>query len=237
MTSPSMPARSNSIVMLSDGIETCGGDPCKLVTDLKAKGVNFTIHVIGLSVDGATRQQLQCVAQAAGGTYHDANSQQDLAQALGAVKSDVTKNEAITAHGVNTPTPLPQPLRFTPPRRPLPLPARLRRRPHQPERPGTDGLVFASSSNQIAAGNPDVYAMNPDGSSVTRLTNNPDWEGYAVWSPDQSRIAFVRHVSQQRAQLCYERRTVAVRSREPTGASDDIACRLGHPTVDHCFYV
>ena len=106
-------SRSNSIVMLSDGIETCGGDPCKLVTDLKAKGVNFTIHVIGLSVDGATRQQLQCVAQAAGGTYHDANSQQDLAQALGAVKSDVTKNEVITAHGVNTPAP-PSTVTFTP---------------------------------------------------------------------------------------------------------------------------
>ena len=47
--------RVNSIVMLSDGIETCGGDPCKLVKDLKAQGINFTIHVIGLDVDDPTR--------------------------------------------------------------------------------------------------------------------------------------------------------------------------------------
>jgi hypothetical protein len=43
-------SRVNSIVMLSDGIETCGGDPCQLVEDLKAQGINFTLHVIGLDV-------------------------------------------------------------------------------------------------------------------------------------------------------------------------------------------
>ena len=98
--------RVNSIVMLSDGIETCGGDPCKLVEDLKAQGINFTIHVIGLDVDDPTRQQLSCIAQAGGGTYHDARSQQDLDAALGAVKTDVTKDEVVVPPGVDTPTPV-----------------------------------------------------------------------------------------------------------------------------------
>ncbi len=71
-------SRVNSIVMLSDGIETCGGDPCQLVEDLKAEGINFTIHVIGLDVDNPTQQQLTCIAQAGGGTYHDARSKQEL---------------------------------------------------------------------------------------------------------------------------------------------------------------
>ena len=75
--------RVNSIVMLSDGIETCGGNPCKLVEDLKAQGINFTIHVIGLDVDDPTREQLSCIAQAGGGMYHDAKSQAGTGRGVG----------------------------------------------------------------------------------------------------------------------------------------------------------
>ena len=88
------------------GIETCGGDPCQLVEDLKAQGINFTIHVIGLDVDDETQQQLTCIAQAGDGTYHDARSQDDLNAALGAVKADVTRDEVVVPPGVNTPTPV-----------------------------------------------------------------------------------------------------------------------------------
>ncbi|GEM_PF-5550662 len=98
-------SRINSIVMLSDGIETCGGDPCQLVEDLKAEGINFTIHVIGLDVDDPTRQQLSCIAEAGGGTYHDARSQQELNRALDAVQADVTRDEVIVPPDVDTPTP------------------------------------------------------------------------------------------------------------------------------------
>ena len=92
-------SRVNSIVMLSDGIETCGGDPCQLVEDLKAQGINFTIHVIGLDVDEPTREQLSCIAQAGGGTYHDAMNQQDLGNALSAIKYEVTRDEVVTPAG------------------------------------------------------------------------------------------------------------------------------------------
>jgi Tol biopolymer transport system component len=35
-----------------------------------------------------------------------------------------------------------------------------------------------------------IYVVNADGSDVTALTNNPDFDGQPVWSPDGSRIAF-----------------------------------------------
>ncbi len=103
------PARINSIVMLSDGIETCEGDPCGLVQELKVEGVSFTIHVIGLDVDEPTRAQLQCIAEAGEGTYHDARSEQELDQALGAIQEEVTAEEVIVPPGVDTPTPTPTP--------------------------------------------------------------------------------------------------------------------------------
>lgn len=40
-------------------------------------------------------------------------------------------------------------------------------------------------------GNQEIYVMDPDGSNVVRLTNNPGFELDPAWSPDGSRIAFV----------------------------------------------
>jgi len=39
-----------TIVLVSDGKETCGGDPCKLVKKLKESGIKFVMHVIGFDV-------------------------------------------------------------------------------------------------------------------------------------------------------------------------------------------
>jgi type II secretory pathway pseudopilin PulG len=39
-------------------------------------------------------------------------------------------------------------------------------------------------------GNDEIYVMNADGSGVTRLTNNPAYDGWPAWSPDGRRIAF-----------------------------------------------
>jgi hypothetical protein len=83
------PGRKNFIVLISDGEETCGDDPATMVGYLKEVGIEFTIHVIGLDVDETTRQQLGRIAQAAGGVYHDADSEEDLAAALGRVNEDI----------------------------------------------------------------------------------------------------------------------------------------------------
>ncbi len=131
--------RVNSIVMLSDGIETCGGDPCQLVEDLKAQGINFTIHVIGLNVDDQTKEQLSCIARVGGGTYHDARSQQDLGAVLNAVKTTVTEDEMVVPPGLDTPTPVPP----TPTITPTPMPPTPTVAPTPPAAlpPGTYSLV------------------------------------------------------------------------------------------------
>jgi Tol biopolymer transport system component len=42
-------------------------------------------------------------------------------------------------------------------------------------------------------GNSEIYVMDPDGSDVTRLTNDPAGDLAPAWSPDGRRIAFVRN--------------------------------------------
>ncbi|MYL82096.1 hypothetical protein GTA51_02950 [Desulfovibrio aerotolerans] len=77
-----LPAPSRRIVLVSDGKETCPGDPCALATALAKADANLVIHVIGFDVDAAARSQLQCIAQATGGSYFAAGNAADLAAAL-----------------------------------------------------------------------------------------------------------------------------------------------------------
>jgi 6-phosphogluconolactonase (cycloisomerase 2 family) len=79
---PVGPNERNSIVLVSDGEETCGGDPCALAAELAAGDIELVIHTIGLAVDDVTRAQLQCIADMSGGTYTDADSAEDLSLAL-----------------------------------------------------------------------------------------------------------------------------------------------------------
>lgn len=79
---PSGDNQLNSIILLSDGKETCGGDPCAVAQTLKAGEASVTTHVIGYDVDEETRTQLQCIANASGGIYSDAQSQESLLDAL-----------------------------------------------------------------------------------------------------------------------------------------------------------
>jgi 6-phosphogluconolactonase (cycloisomerase 2 family) len=79
---PVGPHERNSVVLVSDGEETCGGDPCALAAELAAGDIELVIHTIGLAVDDVTRDQLQCIADASGGTYTDADSAEDLSAAL-----------------------------------------------------------------------------------------------------------------------------------------------------------
>jgi Ca-activated chloride channel family protein len=66
------------IFLVSDGKESCAGDPCALVKQLRAAGIKFTMHVIGFDVTEEERAQLECMAQAGGGTYFTAKTAQEL---------------------------------------------------------------------------------------------------------------------------------------------------------------
>ena len=72
-----------TIVLVSDGKETCEGDPCTAARALKNANVELVIHTIGFGVDDATRFQLKCIAGSTGGSYFDAESADQLTKAIG----------------------------------------------------------------------------------------------------------------------------------------------------------
>lgn len=74
--------RPITIILISDGLETCNGDPCALTREAKQAGLKFVAHVIGFDVGAVSVAQLECVAQAGGGLYLGAQNAEELAAAL-----------------------------------------------------------------------------------------------------------------------------------------------------------
>jgi len=75
-------AQNRSVVLVSDGKETCSGDPCAVAKALAAADSKLVVHTIGFGVDAAAKYQLQCIARAARGKYFNATSADELASAL-----------------------------------------------------------------------------------------------------------------------------------------------------------
>ena len=75
-----------TIVLVSDGEETCKADPCALGKELEAAGIDFTVHVVGFDLpEGKARAQLQCLASSTGGRYVEARDAAALNKALGQI--------------------------------------------------------------------------------------------------------------------------------------------------------
>jgi hypothetical protein len=71
------------VVLLSDGMETCGGKLEDVAKAYQGSGIDVVVHVIGFDVqDPEEQKQLQALAKAGGGNYYDAADAKQLAAAL-----------------------------------------------------------------------------------------------------------------------------------------------------------
>ncbi|CAM5520957.1 hypothetical protein MAUB1S_08693 [Mycolicibacterium aubagnense] len=71
-----------TVVLITDGLETCNADPCALGKELKASGVNFTAHVVGFGLTADEGRQVACLAENTGGKYIQATDAKGLESAL-----------------------------------------------------------------------------------------------------------------------------------------------------------
>jgi Ca-activated chloride channel family protein len=76
------PSGKRVLILISDGEETCAGDPCPTARKLAKAGVDLQFNAIGLAVNPKARQQLQCIAKAGDGNYYDAGNTSDLEDAV-----------------------------------------------------------------------------------------------------------------------------------------------------------
>lgn len=72
-----------TVILVSDGIETCVPDVCAVARTLEETGVDFTAHVVGFDVtDPKALAQFQCMADATGGQFLSASNASELGAAL-----------------------------------------------------------------------------------------------------------------------------------------------------------
>lgn len=71
-----------TVILITDGIETCEADPCALGAALEESGVNFTAHVVGFGLTEEEGRAVACLAENTGGKYIQASDAGGLIEAL-----------------------------------------------------------------------------------------------------------------------------------------------------------
>lgn len=90
-----------TVVLISDGVESCDRDPCALAAALEQGGIDFTAHVVGFGLASDDDvSSLACIAENTGGEYISARNAEELGNAF---------NVVATAVAAVAPTPEPEP--------------------------------------------------------------------------------------------------------------------------------
>ncbi len=101
---PESPPARNVIILLTDGIEECQGDPCAVSRSLQRNNVTLKPFVIGIGIEEKYKQQLDCL-----GRYFNASNKQEFREALSvvvsqAVNATTAQVKILDVHGKATET-------------------------------------------------------------------------------------------------------------------------------------
>ncbi len=90
-----LPAENAHILLVSDGDESCGGDPCAMARELRAANPALQIDVIGFRAE--KEAQLECIAENGNGAFVVADDHERLKTLLAGVqaKAQMIKNTAV----------------------------------------------------------------------------------------------------------------------------------------------
>ncbi len=94
-----------TVILVSDGKETCKADPCAVAAKLEKLGIGLTVHTIGFGLgdkQAGAKDQLRCMAQATGGRFLQADDATELRDALSQVSVDKPTPEPQAAPVVET---------------------------------------------------------------------------------------------------------------------------------------
>ncbi|MCG8396416.1 VWA domain-containing protein [Bacillus atrophaeus] len=71
----------NVVYLITDGEETCGGDPAKEIEKLREANVDTIVNIIGFNFDVKGNQEMKQAAVAGGGEYISAKNAEEFEQA------------------------------------------------------------------------------------------------------------------------------------------------------------
>ncbi|MGI9384618.1 MAG: VWA domain-containing protein [Methyloligellaceae bacterium] len=155
------------LILISDGLDNCKGDPCATAAKLTAKAKDLAIHVVAFDRrNKKALEKLSCIAERSDGTFASATSEKELLAALDKAMGSVVAKPAPPANP-KRPAELP-PVAATP----APMPA-------MPAEQAVDPTVTGTLQE------PTAEAPAPPQSTVIAKTQTPDVaQSTAVAKPD-----------------------------------------------------
>jgi len=99
--------QDTTLVLISDGVESCDGDPCAAAKTLSDSNISTKIHVVGFALSAEQSEQIKCIATNGNGKYFDAKDAGSLTKALEEVRLDVAASKPIV---VKEKEPEPEPI-------------------------------------------------------------------------------------------------------------------------------
>lgn len=98
-----------TVILITDGLETCNADPCALGKELEQSGVDFTAHVVGFGLTAEEGKKVACLAENTGGKYIQASDEAALEEALKVTVAPPPPAPAPAPTPAPEPTPAPAP--------------------------------------------------------------------------------------------------------------------------------
>lgn len=75
--------KEGSIILITDGIESCGGDIRSIESALKKSNIELNLNIVGFAIkEDKARRELESIAKEAGGIYLDARNTKELVSSL-----------------------------------------------------------------------------------------------------------------------------------------------------------
>lgn len=93
-TAKDFPADKNArniIILITDGIEECPGDPCAVSEELQKKGIILQPFIVGLGTDGEKFKQTYSCA----GRYYNASTEEEFQKIIGVIVSQTLNNTSV----------------------------------------------------------------------------------------------------------------------------------------------
>ncbi len=89
---------TKTIILITDGAETCGEDPCAYISTLPSKGIKLKVDILGLDLkrEPDAKRQLDCIASKSGGKYYDNDTSAKLIENLSHSVSQAISGLVIT---------------------------------------------------------------------------------------------------------------------------------------------
>lgn len=93
-----------TVVLLTDGEETCDGDPASAIESLRAAGIDVRVNIVGFAINElALKEQLEAWARVGNGRYIEAHDKDELQEAMSRsldVPFEVLEGDDVVATGV-----------------------------------------------------------------------------------------------------------------------------------------